>query len=119
MLGSFLLLYCILALYGTALLYIDVRRNGCDPSGISSKVETCTSDGAGVFGAMLGMTTIFFIWLIPFEFKILLDCIYVAGLICIFVISKELHFQHKVRVNLVVSRRLLLKPESRLTLLYR
>ena len=54
MLGSFLLLYCILALYGTALLYIDVRRNGCDPSGISTDVDTCTSDGAGVFGAMLG-----------------------------------------------------------------
>ena len=56
MLGSFLLLYCILALYGTALLYLDVRKNGCDPSGISSDVDTCTSDGAGVFGAMLGMT---------------------------------------------------------------
>ena len=58
MLGSFLLLYCILALYGTALLYIDIRRNGCDPSGISLDVETCTSDAAGVFGAMLGMTPI-------------------------------------------------------------
>ena len=56
MFGTFLLLYCILALYGAALLYIDVRRNGCDPSGTSTDVDTCTSNGAGVFGAMLGTT---------------------------------------------------------------
>ena len=54
MLGSFLLLYCILALYGVALLYLDVRKNGCDPSGVSTDVATCRDDGAGVFGAMLG-----------------------------------------------------------------
>jgi hypothetical protein len=54
-LGAFLLLYCILALYGTALLYLDVRRTGCDPSGAIAANDTCRSDGAGVFGAMLGM----------------------------------------------------------------
>jgi ATP-binding cassette, subfamily B (MDR/TAP), member 1 len=55
MLGSFLLLYCILALYGTALLYKDVEDSGCDPSGIVTDNDTCTSNGADVFGAMLGM----------------------------------------------------------------
>jgi hypothetical protein len=54
MLGSFLLLYCVLALYGTALLYKDVKKSGCDPSGAVMDNDTCTSDGAGVFGAMLG-----------------------------------------------------------------
>lgn len=54
MLGSFLLLYCVLALYGTALLYLDVRRTGCDPGGAIQDNDTCRSDGAGVFGAMLG-----------------------------------------------------------------
>jgi ATP-binding cassette, subfamily B (MDR/TAP), member 1 len=55
MLGSFLLLYCILALYGTALLYKDIEDSGCDPSGIVPDNDTCTSNGADVFGAMLGM----------------------------------------------------------------
>jgi ATP-binding cassette, subfamily B (MDR/TAP), member 1 len=55
MLGSFLLLYCILALYGTALLYKDVEDSGCDPSGAVKDNETCTSSGSDVFGAMLGM----------------------------------------------------------------
>jgi ATP-binding cassette, subfamily B (MDR/TAP), member 1 len=55
MLGSFLLLYCILALYGTALLYKDVEDSGCDPSGAVLDNKTCKSSGSEVFGAMLGM----------------------------------------------------------------
>jgi ATP-binding cassette subfamily B (MDR/TAP) protein 1 len=55
MLGSFLLLYCILTLFGTSLLYKDVKDTGCDPSdGVSDNV-TCDSSGSGVFGAMLGI----------------------------------------------------------------
>ena len=58
MLGSFLLLYCILALFGTALLYRDVRESGCDPSGVATDNDLCTSNGADVFGAMLGTSMI-------------------------------------------------------------
>ena len=55
MVGSFMLLYCILVLYGASLLYKDVEDTGCDPSGGVDGVETCDSSGAGVFGAMLGI----------------------------------------------------------------
>lgn len=55
MLGSFLFLYCILTLYGTSLLYKDVRADGCDPSSSVMGNETCANTGAAVFGAMLGV----------------------------------------------------------------
>jgi ATP-binding cassette subfamily B (MDR/TAP) protein 1 len=55
MLGSFLLLYCILTLYGTALLYRDVEETGCDPSGAIMTNTTCETSGSDVFGAMLGV----------------------------------------------------------------
>lgn len=55
MLGSFLFLYAILALYGTSLLYREVRGNGCDPSGSVTDNEICGQTGADVFGAMLGV----------------------------------------------------------------
>ena len=47
-------LYCVLTLYGTALLYRDVEDEGCDPSDSVQGSVTCKSTGAGVFGAMLG-----------------------------------------------------------------
>ncbi len=55
MLGSFICLYAVLALYGTALLYREIADNGCDPSGGVIGNETCESNGPGVFGAMLGV----------------------------------------------------------------
>lgn len=55
MLGSFLLLYAILTLYGTSLLYKDVEDTGCDPSGGVEDHPTCKSSGPDVFGAMLGV----------------------------------------------------------------
>jgi ATP-binding cassette, subfamily B (MDR/TAP), member 1 len=55
MLGSFICLYAVLALYGTALLYREIVDNGCDPSGSIQDNMTCESSGADVFGAMLGV----------------------------------------------------------------
>jgi len=55
MLGSFLLLYCILTLFGSFLLYRDVEDTGCDPSDSNPNNETCNSSGPDVFGAMLGI----------------------------------------------------------------
>jgi ATP-binding cassette subfamily B (MDR/TAP) protein 1 len=55
MLGSFLLLYCVLTLYGTSILYNEIQGNGCDPSGAVPGVETCKTSGSDVFGAMLGI----------------------------------------------------------------
>jgi ATP-binding cassette, subfamily B (MDR/TAP), member 1 len=55
MMGSFLVLYCILALYGSALLYRDVEDTGCDPSGGVADNVTCQSSGPDVFGALLGV----------------------------------------------------------------
>jgi ATP-binding cassette, subfamily B (MDR/TAP), member 1 len=54
MLGTFMLLYCILTLFGSFLLYRDVRSDGCDPSASVTNNATCETDGPGVFGAMLG-----------------------------------------------------------------
>jgi ATP-binding cassette, subfamily B (MDR/TAP), member 1 len=57
MLGSFILLYLILTLYGASVLYSEVRRKGCDPSDASVLTENdaCESTGADVFGALLGV----------------------------------------------------------------
>jgi hypothetical protein len=55
MLGSFICLYAVLALYGSALLYNEISENGCDPSAGVIGNETCDSNGPGVFGAMLGV----------------------------------------------------------------
>lgn len=49
-----MLLYCVLTLYGTALLYRDVEDDGCDSSGGVSGNDTCPNTGSEVFGAMLG-----------------------------------------------------------------
>jgi len=54
MLGSFIVLYCILTLYGSYLLYEDVRGTGCDPSDAVPGVDPCGETGPSVFGAMLG-----------------------------------------------------------------
>lgn len=54
MLGTFVVLYCILTLYGSFLLYTDVGETGCDPSAGVLGNMTCGESGPGVFGAMLG-----------------------------------------------------------------
>ncbi|KAL7540881.1 hypothetical protein ACHAXR_010450 [Thalassiosira sp. AJA248-18] len=55
MLGSFILLYAVLTLYGSYLMYTDVETNQCDASGSIPGMETCKSSGPAVFGAMLGV----------------------------------------------------------------
>ena len=60
MLGSFILLYAVLTLYGAYLLYGEVTDKNCDPSGSMSSlfpgmIETCSVSGPDVFGAMLGV----------------------------------------------------------------
>ncbi|KAL7551139.1 hypothetical protein ACHAWF_014339 [Thalassiosira exigua] len=56
MIGSFVLLFAVLTLYGGYLLYTDVATNHCDPSGsVGNTADTCKNSGAGVFGAMLGV----------------------------------------------------------------
>ncbi|CAJ1946712.1 unnamed protein product [Cylindrotheca closterium] len=55
MLGSFILLYCVLCIFGSYLLYNDIQDNGCDPSAGNPAVDTCSNSGPDVFGAMLGV----------------------------------------------------------------
>jgi ATP-binding cassette subfamily B (MDR/TAP) protein 1 len=55
MMGSFLCLYAILSLYGTALFYRDIDDTGCDPSAGVAGAVSCESTGPDVFGAMLGV----------------------------------------------------------------
>jgi ATP-binding cassette, subfamily B (MDR/TAP), member 1 len=56
MLSSFLCLYLVLALFGSFLIYRDVRDSGCDPSdAVKDNPDLCDSNGPGVFGAMLGV----------------------------------------------------------------
>jgi len=50
MLGSFLMLYCILTLFGTFLLYRDIDEDGCDPSKSVYDNDPCTNTGPDVFG---------------------------------------------------------------------
>lgn len=55
MLGTFMLLYAALTLYGGSLIYKDVQSSGCDPSSGVPGVSSCDENGPGVFGAMLGV----------------------------------------------------------------
>lgn len=55
MIGSLLLLYAILTLYGTSLFYNDVEDVGCDPSNSVDGNVACDQTGAEVFGAMFGI----------------------------------------------------------------
>ena len=55
MLGSFILLYCILALFGTFMIWRDVEKTGCDPSDSVDNNQVCPQSGPDVFGAMLGV----------------------------------------------------------------
>ena len=53
MLGSFILLYAVLTLFGAYLLYSEVASTYCDPSAAVPGMTTCTSSGPSVFGSML------------------------------------------------------------------
>jgi ATP-binding cassette subfamily B (MDR/TAP) protein 1 len=55
MLGSFIFMYIVLALYGVHVIYQDVMETGCDPSGAAPVNPECTSSGGRVFAAMLGV----------------------------------------------------------------
>jgi ATP-binding cassette subfamily B (MDR/TAP) protein 1 len=54
--GSFLLVYIPVTLYGAFLLYDNVRDSGCDPSGAVEGNESCDPSAVGVFGALMGIT---------------------------------------------------------------
>lgn len=54
--GSLMLCYLPLVLYGGYLVYEGIRETGCDPSGAVLSNEECTPSASGVFGAMLGVT---------------------------------------------------------------
>jgi ATP-binding cassette subfamily B (MDR/TAP) protein 1 len=54
--GSFILSYLALTLFGAYLLYDAVSDTGCDPSGSVEGAETCEVSGMDVFGALLGIS---------------------------------------------------------------
>lgn len=54
--GSFLLAYVALTLYGSYLLYDAVRDTGCDPSGTVEGNDTCSVSAMDVFGALMGVS---------------------------------------------------------------
>jgi ABC-type multidrug transport system fused ATPase/permease subunit len=55
MLGAGMLFYAVVTLFGSFLIYRDVARYGCDPSGGVPDSTTCSDSGADVFGALLGI----------------------------------------------------------------
>lgn len=54
--ASMLATYVIVALYGSYLIYDQVRESGCDPSGAIPDNEKCDPAGVNIFGAMMGIT---------------------------------------------------------------
>lgn len=54
-LASFLLLFCVFTLFGSWLVYSEIERTGCDPSGSIAGATPCTSSGTAVLGALLGV----------------------------------------------------------------
>lgn len=55
MYASFQLGYVVVLLFGSFLLYNNVRTTGCDPSGTVPTNEPCDPDAAGILGAMIGV----------------------------------------------------------------
>jgi ATP-binding cassette subfamily B (MDR/TAP) protein 1 len=53
--ASFLVMYLVTALFGTYLLYDQVRKSGCDPSGGVDGVPSCQPEGADIVGALLAI----------------------------------------------------------------
>ena len=48
--------YIAVTLFGSWILYDEVRDTGCDPSGAVEDNETCDPDGVDVFGSLFGVT---------------------------------------------------------------
>jgi ATP-binding cassette subfamily B (MDR/TAP) protein 1 len=53
--SSFLLASVVVPLFGGYLLYDQVQKEGCDPSGGVPGVPTCDPSGEDIFGAMFGI----------------------------------------------------------------
>ena len=47
-------MYAVLTVFGSYLIYSNVRSDGCDASGAVDSVDECTSSGPKVFGALMG-----------------------------------------------------------------
>ena len=56
LMGSFLVAYIAVTLYGAYKLYSEVMEDGCDPSGIVDINATCPIKGRQVFGALMGIS---------------------------------------------------------------
>ena len=54
--AAFLLSFIVVNLYGSFLLYDNVRDSGCDPSGTVGDSMTCDPAGIDVFGALIGIS---------------------------------------------------------------
>ena len=54
--ASFLVSYIALTLYGSYLMYDDVKESGCDPSNAVPDAQSCSVVGAEVFGALMGIS---------------------------------------------------------------
>jgi len=56
MMGSFLLAYIAITMFGAWLLYDAIVDTGCDPSGAVDGVPTCDPSGTDIFGSLMGIT---------------------------------------------------------------
>ena len=56
MMASFLVSYIAVTLYGSYLMYDELRNNGCDPSAAVPDADTCGVTGTEVFGALMGIS---------------------------------------------------------------
>jgi len=54
--ASMLMTYVVITLFGSWLLYDQVRNSGCDPSGTVEGNERCDPAGVDVFAALFGVT---------------------------------------------------------------
>lgn len=54
MMGSFLVAYILVTIYGGYLLYSEVSKKGCDPSNMLG-VASCNTIGTEIFGALFGV----------------------------------------------------------------
>ena len=54
--GSFMLVYIPVTLYGAYMLYDNVRKTGCDPSGGVVNNEKCIPAAKSILGALFGIT---------------------------------------------------------------
>jgi hypothetical protein len=53
---AMLLAYILVTLFGSWLLYRQVRENGCDPSAAVEGATACNPSGNDVFGALFGVS---------------------------------------------------------------